>query len=185
MCVFAEKLAWSRLWWDYVYICNRGIYFAPIFTSIYYILELIMIEGCVICYFCFYFIHYTRNVRKLTTIHLLYFIQCLALKYNCTQYQRFTFICMKFVYFYLAVLCITITSHHWIQTRLATWRTFLICKYSTFLLSIFCNLQFMYLYNVSSLRPICSTYSISTTRLFLTLINYTSIEELVMIEGIR
>jgi len=102
-----------------VYMCIRGIYFAPIFTSTYYVLELIMImiEGCAICYFCFYFIHYTRNVRRLTTIHLLYFIQYLTLKYNCTQYQRFTFICMEFVYFYLLVICITITSHQSNQKR--------------------------------------------------------------------
>jgi len=56
VCVFAATLAWSRLYWESVYMCIRGIHFAPIVHEyLLYILELIMImiEGCAICYFCF------------------------------------------------------------------------------------------------------------------------------------
>ena len=88
-----------------------------------------------------YCMHYIRNLSRLNTMHLLYFIQYITLKYNCTHYHKFTFICMEFVYFCLAAICIAITLHQSNQTRSTTSRTFMNCKYSNFSYSILCNLQ--------------------------------------------
>jgi ABC-type multidrug transport system fused ATPase/permease subunit len=64
--------------------------------------------------------------------------------------------------FYLTVIWVTIKSHQSNQTRSTTWWTLINCEYSCYFIPFY-NLQYMYMYYLSSLRAIFTKYSNSTT----------------------
>jgi len=91
---------------------------------------------------------YQSNHEWLKTKTVWYFIQYVTLKYNHIEYHSFKYWCVFL--FYFTVLCLTIKSHQSHQTRSATWRVLISCKYYFYFIS--CNnLQYMYMHNVSRL----------------------------------
>ena len=82
VCVFAATLTKSNINLDfllYTLSCSSGV---------------------VLC--VFHYICEIRNVRRLIT-YLFYFIQCITLKYNQTQYQRLKLIWNVFVYCFYCI----------------------------------------------------------------------------------
>jgi hypothetical protein len=69
------------------------------------------------------------------------------------------YLCIDFI----ADICITIKSHQSNQTRSTTWQTLKGCKYSSYFIP-FCNLQYMYMYNLFRLRTIKKKYWNSTRK---------------------
>jgi hypothetical protein len=85
-------------------------------------------------------------------------MQYITLKYNYTQLSHFQILLYLLICFYLAVYWVPIKSHQSNQTHSTNWPTLLICKYSSDFIPC-CNLQYMYIYNLSSLRTIYTKYS--------------------------
>ena len=94
-----------------------------------------------------------------------YFILFNILRWNTTTHSIKDlslfgmYLCIDFI----ADICITIQSHQSNQTRSTTWRTLISCKYSSYFIP-FCNLQYMYMYNLFRLRTIYTKYWNSTTK---------------------
>jgi len=103
---------------------------------------------------------YQSNHEWLKTKTVWYFIQYVTLKYNHIEYHSYKYWC---VFFYFTVICLTIKSHQSKQTRSATWRVLISCKYYSYFIPCY-NLQYMYMLNFSSLRRIYAEYSNSTTK---------------------
>jgi len=104
------------------------------------------------------------NLGTLWDLLNTYFILFNILRSNTTTHTTndlnlfWLYLCIVFI----AAICIPIKLHQLNQTRSTTWRTFIGCKYSSYFIS-FCNLQYMYMYNLYSLRRIYTKYSNSTT----------------------
>jgi hypothetical protein len=92
-------------------------------------------------------------IHKYTNSKLMFDLVKVAAK------SQTMYLCIVFI----AVICIPIKSHQSNQICSTTWPSFIGCKYSSYFIP-FCNLQSMYMYNLSRLRTIYTKYWNSTTK---------------------
>ena len=153
-CVFAATLTSSNIIWGFVYLCIRSKDFAPIST----ISDYIHWAALAVWFFVFFITSMKSGMFDdlLHTYYILFNMLC----WNTTRRSIkdlnlfWMYLCIVFI----AVICIPIKSHQSNQTRSTTW-TFIGCKYSSYFIP-FCNLQNMYMYNLSSLRTIYTNIEI-------------------------
>ena len=127
--VFIAKSKTMNLKLEFMYMCVRDMDCATV-STIYFPIRYNSCSDAVV-YLVIHIINQIRNVWRLTT-YLFNFIQDILLKYTNTRYQSFKYWLYLLISFYLAAICITIKSHQSNQTRSTTWRTFMICKYSSY-----------------------------------------------------
>jgi hypothetical protein len=161
VCVFEATLTRSKINWGFVYLCIRSKDFVPISTISDYIhwaaltvwffvffitsMKSEMFENLLHSYFVLFNIHV---LRWNTTTHSIKDLNLFGM-----------YLCIDFI----ADICITIKSHQSNQTRSTTWQSFISCNYSFYFIP-FCNLQYMYMYNLFRLRTIYTKYRNSTTK---------------------
>ena len=87
-------------------------------------------------YILFYVLHWNTTTHSIKDLELFWLYLCVYI---------------------LSVICIAITSRRSNQTRSTTCRTLICCKYSSYSIPC-CNLQCLYMYNVSSLKTIYTKF---------------------------
>jgi len=115
----------------------------------------------------FFFFIFISSIKSGTFEDLLhtYFILFNIWRWNTTTHslKDLNLFWLYLFIVFIANICIAIKSHQSNQTRSTTCRTFLTCKYSSYFIP-FCNIQYIYRHNISSLSTIYTKYSNSTTK---------------------
>ena len=149
----------SKINLEFVYLCIRSKDFDPISK----ISDYIHWAALAVWFFVF-FITSIKSGMFEDLLHT-YFVLFNILRWNTTTHSikdlnlSWIYLCIVFI----AVICIPIKSHQSNQTRSTTWQILKSCKYSSYFIP-FCNLQNMYIYDLSSLRTIYTKYWNSTTK---------------------
>jgi len=160
VCVLAATLTRWKINWGFVYLCIRSTDFSPIST----ISDYIHWAALAVWFFVF-FITSMKSGMFEDWLHTLKKKKINILRWNTTTHSIkdlnlfWMYLCIVFI----ADICITIKSHQSNQTRSTTWQILKSCKYSSYFIP-FCNLQNMYMYDLSSLRTIYTKYWNSTTK---------------------
>ena len=157
VCVFAATLTRSNINIEFVYLCIRSKDFAPISTISDYIQW-----AALAMWFFVFFITSMKSWMFEDWLHT-YFVLFNILRWNTTPNSIKDLILSWMCIFCIAVCWITIKSHQSNQTRSTTWQILKSCKYTSYSIP-FCNLQYMYMYNLFKLRTIYTKYRNSTTK---------------------
>jgi hypothetical protein len=159
VCVFETTLTRSNINWEFVYLCIRSKDFAPISTISDY-----KHWTALAVWFFVFFIASKKSGMFEDLLHT-YYILFNMLGWNTTRrsIKDLNLIWMYFCIVFIADLCIPIKLHQSNQARSTTWWTFIGCKYTSYFIP-FCNLQYVYMYNLFKLRTICTKYRNSTTK---------------------
>jgi hypothetical protein len=143
VCVLAATLTRSTIKWEFVYLCIRSKDVALIST----ISDYIHWAALAVWFFVFFITSMKSGMLK-DLLHT-YFVLFNILRWNTTPNSikdlnlSWMYLCIVFI----AVIWITIQSHQSNQTRSTTWQILQSCKHTSYIIP-FCNLQYMYMYNL-------------------------------------
>jgi hypothetical protein len=161
VCVFEATLTRSKINWGFVYLCIRSKDFVPIST----ISDYIHWAALAVWFFVFFITSMKSGMFEnlLHSYFVLFNIHVLLWNTTTHSIKDLNLFGMYLCIDFIADICITIKSHQSNQTRSTTWRILIGCKYSSYFIP-FCNLQYMYMYNLFRLRTIYTKYWNSTTK---------------------